>query len=459
MVLRAIALYVGLFVAEAGIIGWFFFHDFHQRATDEQMAQARQVARELARKLENELGDGSINYLRVTELRQAWLKMIDDETASARLVTVVQIQTPDGKPIARFVRDQQGTMHTVDDTDRLSTVPVSPDSMPRIPGPREPGVLRVVDPPRTVLVPVAAGVAELILGIDPQGLEVEVAEVRRRLIWKLAIVGLASLLLLGIGFSYTFSLLRRTRKLAVDSQRAEQLAQMGTLASGLAHEIRNPLNAMNINLELLEEDLARGAVGPESLEMLRASRSEVQRLEQLVRDFLAFARPRTSIREEIVPGELVADVVRFIRPEFAKAGVELELKHEAEAPTVRVDTGQIRQALLNILSNALDASRQGNRVEVVVAPTVQGDARISIRDEGEGISADDRAHIFEIFWSKKLKTPGSGLGLPIAQRAVQEHGGRIEVDSSSGAGSTFSIVLPPAAVTRERTPLGAPGGR
>jgi len=219
---------------------------------------------------------------------------------------------------------------------------------------------------------------------------------------------------------------------------------------------------MNINLQMLEEELSSAGVDPDALQLLKSSRGEVLRLERLVKDFLAFARPRVERREEIVPEELVADVLRFSRPQFHAAGLQLELRTEEGAPVVWVDPARIRQALLNILQNALEVSPPGSAVVVTVGATVQGEARIDVTDRGPGIDGAALEHIFEVFWSKK--PAGSGLGLPIARRSVELHGGRIEVETEVGKGSTFRIVLPAAVVEMAReegrpdASAGAPAG-
>ncbi len=453
MVHRAVALYLGLFLATLGLFGWYFMHDHQSVAIDRQVRAAHKFALDLSQRLGPQLApEGAIDIPWSADRLDLLAAMIDDAARDVPVVSRVVIQIAGGETIGPFVRNEDGRIVLLEDARAMRSRANLGDPEDSLRGLDRAAVRLRGSLPRAVAAPVLGGVANLIALLDPKSIELSVIEIRWQALGKLAIVAVIAMLLGGIGFSYTFSLVRRTRRLTEESQRGKQLAQLGTLASGLAHEIRNPLNAMNINLELLEEDVASGRLGAESLELLRASRSEVLRLEQLVKDFLAFARPRAVITEEIVPGELVADVVRFSRPEFAKAGVALELKHEDIAPTVRVDTGQLRQAILNVLSNALDASRSGGKVEVIVGPTVQGDAKIVIRDEGEGIAPEDLGHIFEIFWSKKLKTPGSGLGLPIAIRAVEEHGGHIDVVSTPGQGSTFTIVLPPAAMSPRPAP-------
>jgi signal transduction histidine kinase len=451
LVSRSVLLFSALFVAESLLLGWYFLHDYKAQGVAEVLDRARSTAARLALGLSIELApEGILDHSRVIERQAALAALVDRETASFPAISIVAIQARDGTWASTYHRDDRGHLGTLDnpensgersrtgDPDQLNLGATSR---------RLTQLLGDVRRPRAVQAPIADGAALLTLGISPAALERSIVEVGWQQLAKWGVAAIVSLLLAGIGFSYSYSLILRARRLTEDAQRGKQLAQLGTLASGLAHEIRNPLNALNINLELLEEDIAHGRLNSDAVEMLRASRGEVQRLEQLVKDFLAFARPRAAVREEIMPGELVADVMRFIRPEFTQAGVGLELKHLDIAPTVSVDTNQLKQALLNILSNARDASREGGVVTVTVGPSPIGEAMISVGDEGEGIAAEDLPHIFEVFWSKKLKAPGSGLGLPIAQRVVFEHGGRIDVRSELGKGSQFTIVLPPAAMS------------
>ncbi|MCU0231514.1 MAG: ATP-binding protein, partial [Acidobacteria bacterium] len=376
-------------------------------------------------------------------------RMLNDWTMQTKLVKRVQIQAQDGRVI-EFFPDVGGRTMRYAGTAFGGAAPVSPDSPPISALPRPRGALEVrpVGGERVVEVPVGAGAAKLLLAVWPDALEGEALALRRSMMRQLLIGGAISSVILALAFLYVLRLIQRTRRLEAEAQKAEQLASLGTLASGLAHEIRNPLNAMNINLQMLEEELASSGIDPDTLQLLKSSRGEVLRLERLVKDFLAFAKPRVERREEIVPAELVADVLRFSRPQFTAAGLRLELKAEEGAPVVWVDPARIRQALLNILQNALEVSPPQGAVVVTVGATVQGEARIDVTDQGPGIEAEALDHIFEVFWSKK--PAGSGLGLPIARRSIELHGGRIEVETEPGRGSTFRIVLPAAVVEMAR---------
>ncbi|RMG46864.1 MAG: hypothetical protein D6718_04865 [Acidobacteria bacterium] len=444
LLLRAVVLFALLLASDVILVAWLFFHDFDQRAVRSKMIEAIEAARAMAGEISAELAPGgAIDHLRVIEKRAVLGRVIDRYTARLRVVDFVEVLTPDGRLLFRKSRRREAVANTGQAFG--GAAPPSPDAPPAPAIPRVPGrtfALRGVTRDQVVEVPLAAQTGAVRVGLDPNALQAEFERQRRSLVLQLLFGGAVSLLLLAVAFLYVLRMVHRVRRLEAEAQRADQLAALGTLASGLAHEIRNPLNAMNINLQLLEEGLAEGVVDDESLSLLRSSRAEVQRLERLVKDFLAFARPASLQREEMEVEEIVRDVVAFLRPQFASCGVELDFEQEEGTPPVRIDSGQIRQALVNILQNALEVSSKGKRVLVRTGPTERGEARIEVIDEGPGIPPEKRERIFEIFYSEK--PAGSGLGLPIARRAVDAHGGRIELESAPGGGSLFRIVLPPA---------------
>jgi len=463
--MRAVVIFVLFFFAHGAVAGWIVFRDLDRRALQEKLLETRQFARGLADELARQVAPhGSFESVRLIESQAVVSRMLNDWTMQTKLVKRLQIQAHDGRVIFEFFPDLGGRTVRYAGTAFGGAAPVSPDSPPISALPRRRGTpeIRPIGAERVVEVPVGAGAAKLLLAVVPDALEEEALALRRSLMRQLLIGGAISSIILALAFLYVLRLIQRTRRLEAETQKAEQLASLGTLASGLAHEIRNPLNAMNINLQMLEEELSSAGVDPDALQLLKSSRGEVLRLERLVKDFLAFARPRVERREEIVPQELVADVLRFSRPQFHAAGLQLELRTEEGAPVVWVDPARIRQALLNILQNALEVSPPGSAVVVTVGATVQGEARIDVTDRGPGIDGAALEHIFEVFWSKK--PAGSGLGLPIARRSVELHGGRIEVETEVGKGSTFRIVLPAAVVEmareegRPEASAGAPGG-
>lgn len=234
--------------------------------------------------------------------------------------------------------------------------------------------------------------------------------------------------------------------------RRSRLAFLGTLASGLAHEIKNPLSAMSVNLQMLREDLGASdsARDQKLLRRVGVIEREVARLEEILDGFLRYARgwrlePR---RMQLEP--LLREVVEFWSAKAHAAGVEVQLVLESDLPDVSVDPTYFKQALLNLLNNAFDALTQGangERVEraqiVVCGRRAKGGAEALVIDNGPGIPEEVRGRVFDPYFS--TKSGGSGLGLPTARRIVEELGGTLTFDAEAGRGSSFQIFLRAAA--------------
>ncbi|MEW6741948.1 MAG: ATP-binding protein [Planctomycetota bacterium] len=233
-----------------------------------------------------------------------------------------------------------------------------------------------------------------------------------------------------------------------DRQRRKgRLAFLGALAGGLAHEIKNPLSAMTVHLSMIREDLANATTPRETRTLRRVQllEKEVARLEEILNDFLRFAR---GFKLEPVPlsvTSVVEDVVDFLEPEMRSRGIRLRLQTASDLPLVALDCNYFQQALLNIFVNAQDALESRSDGEVLVRvwqgteggkPTVE----ISITDTGPGIPPEYLPRIFDAYFT--TKKGGTGMGLPTARRIVEEHNGSIEVKSELGKGTRFLIRLP-----------------
>lgn len=217
---------------------------------------------------------------------------------------------------------------------------------------------------------------------------------------------------------------------------SRRLAAITSLTSGVAHELKNPLNSISLRLELLRARLASGADADGEIDILA---QEVTRLDRVVKTFLDFTRPVELAMEEVDPSSLCRSVLDFVRPEADAAGVSLEFVEPSRPITIRGDEDLIRQALLNIFKNAIEAMPDGGTLTAKVSE-VAGECEISINDTGVGIPAEKREKIFQLYFSTKEK--GSGIGLAMTFRAVQLHGGSIFVESEVGQGTTFHIHLP-----------------
>jgi signal transduction histidine kinase len=229
-----------------------------------------------------------------------------------------------------------------------------------------------------------------------------------------------------------------------EARRQERLAYVGTLASGLAHEIRNPLNAIKLNVELLESELTEGGKGGaadrgQTLKRLGRIRREADQLQTILSEFLAFARPP---RMELMVTDLnryLEDLIEFYEPECRRAGIAVRRDFARDAYPVRIDPAQFKNVILNLLVNAREAV--GEQGEIAVS-TRELDHAVEIRvaDNGGGVAPELAEKVFEVFFS--TKDQGTGLGLAIARRIVEEHGGRLTLENHPGRGAEFVIRLP-----------------
>lgn len=297
---------------------------------------------------------------------------------------------------------------------------------------------------------------ELRVAISSGPADAELEAVRRSFRAKIFAAALLGVGILGGAFVYVLYLIRKNRALESERQAANRRAQVALLGSGLAHEIRNPLNAMNLNLQMLEEELqgVTDLEGAEVGELLSSIKGEIRRLERLVENFLLYARPTAPRFEEADLNRLLSELARFFQADFRQSGIRLELDLEPLLPSVEMDSTQVKQALMNLLVNARQVLRPGGSVTVRSRAGASGEVVVEVQDDGPGIPAEVRGKIFDVFYSGR--GGGTGLGLAIAQQIVTHHGGAIEVDSEEGRGTTFRIRLPRR---QARRTAAAPAGR
>jgi signal transduction histidine kinase len=219
--------------------------------------------------------------------------------------------------------------------------------------------------------------------------------------------------------------------------RSERLAAVGTMAAGLAHEVRNPLNSASLQLTLLERRLGRGEGAAEVLPVATVIKSEIDRLDRLVRDFLAFSQPRPLEATHVPVPPLLEGVGGLIRPVAEAAGVVIDTEIEAGTPPIAGDVERLKQVLLNLTRNALEAMQERGGHLTLRGRAVGDAVEIDVEDDGPGFSED--LPIFDAFFTTKEQ--GTGLGLPIVHRIVTDHGGSIRVSSRPGR-TCFTLRLP-----------------
>jgi signal transduction histidine kinase len=253
-------------------------------------------------------------------------------------------------------------------------------------------------------------------------------------------------------------------------QYSRKLASFGRLLAGVAHEVKNPLNAMTIHLELLKNKLSSassesvsaaaasvqtpGSIlgqGPTAVATATVSpamkhvdiiAAEIKRLDHVMGDFLKFARPGEVKLEPIDVSGLLDDIVRVIDPDAERTGVSVRVNCASHIPPINGDAGMLRQALMNLAINACQAMPQGGSVSMSCRPLSSGRVEIMVEDTGQGIRPEHLNRIFDLYFTTKDK--GSGIGLSMVYRIVQLHNGEIEVQSTPGSGTRFRILLPRA---------------
>lgn len=222
---------------------------------------------------------------------------------------------------------------------------------------------------------------------------------------------------------------------------SKKLADLGRITSGIAHEVKNPLNAMVIHLEILRSKLESGHSDPRpQLEILD---SEIKRLDRVVQTFLNFTWPVEVHLQPIDLNVIVSQVIALASTEAQERGVSINKQLDPGPLLIKGDADLLNQTLLNIIINGCQAMPEGGPLKVATARGPDGSARIMIIDRGVGIAKDDQERIFNLYYT--TKKGGTGIGLAQAFRAVQLHGGEIRFNSEVGVGTAFEIILPVAA--------------
>lgn len=253
------------------------------------------------------------------------------------------------------------------------------------------------------------------------------------LITGVFVCALAGAALAGLAYRRFVLLERRARE-------AERLAELGTLTSGLAHEIKNPLSTVQLNLQLLSEDLdPRDVHLHRVIRRLQVVQRETSRLREILDDFLRYAGKMELDRKPTDLNDLLEELVDFFAPQAQLQKVQLRLRREEGPLMANVDAKFIKQAVLNLMLNGMQAMPDGGEL-ILSAKTEDDFARIDIIDTGGGVPPEALENIFTAYYS--TKRGGTGLGLAITQRIAREHGGALKVETEAGKGSDFFLLLP-----------------
>jgi len=260
--------------------------------------------------------------------------------------------------------------------------------------------------------------------------------------FNVQIAGPAEVSALTKTFNEMLSGLRTKRELEIQLRRAEHSAMIGRLASGIAHEIRNPLNFINLSIDHLKEKFAPQSDMPrkEYTTILTTIKDELARLNRLVSEFLSYGRPAKLKLREIDTRALIEEVRALVSTKSEQQNVKIDIRNNGNGTSsVRADAEQLKTCFSNLMINAVQAMPDGGSLDVTVSPN-SSSVEIEFSDTGVGIAPEAMEQIFEPYYS--TKETGIGLGLPLTKKIIEEHGGQIAVRSELHKGTTFTVLLP-----------------
>ena len=226
---------------------------------------------------------------------------------------------------------------------------------------------------------------------------------------------------------------------------AKRLVALSRLSAGIAHEIKNPLNAMSIHLELLRTQFSGSR---EALEHLRVIMSQLRRLDEVVQTFLKFSRPEQLALKPTSLLAMLDDIKHIAEAEGERAGVRVVVDCPADLPDVRADASSLQNALLNLALNGVQAMPGGGTLRITATAADRHHIAVRVSDLGVGIPAEHLDKIFNLYFT--TKDNGTGIGLAMVYRTIQLHDGDITVESAPGRGTTFTVTLPAAAAETGR---------
>lgn len=422
----------GLFIVfDIGLFGYLIFDSLSAREVEKLLLQTREEAEPLADTL-HDRAEGLGNDLWVVmSVSEETRRYLDGVLEDRSMIRRIEVRDPNGA----VVYSEEERPEVGSEPPALSP-PATGSQGDGLPLP--PGAL----PLQEVEVPIGE-LGTLVIGVSEQQLQERIAVLRGDLIRQASLIGVLTVLLLSVAAVAVWTLARRGQRLEEQALESERLAYIGTLASGLAHEIRNPLNSLSLNMQMLDEEAREGAIGGGSSgRLLAITRSEIHRLERLVSDFLSYAKPRDLDLEVVSPTDLFESVRSVLAGEIQARGARVEIEDRSDGAEARVDREQLRQVLLNVVQNALQATERVDRTPQVrlVARRSGSWVVLEVADNGSGMSEATRTKAFDIFYS--TRKGGTGLGLAIVQRIAKAHDGKVEVESVEGQGTSVKIFLP-----------------
>ncbi len=419
--LAAAAVFGALLIASFTSFAHLMVERLSRSYLEDVLLSGRERAEELARQLK-----GKGNLYKVIETKRTALAQLSAALARQQVIDRVQVFDDQGKLVYSSEFRTEGLKGGFPEGTSELLAPAAPENV------TESSTSYQIRAP-------LEDIGTVVVSISKPAMAARIAVLRRHLLAQTAVAGGTSLALLLGAVAFIWHLVQRNSQLEAKRRLNEELAALGSLAANLAHEIRNPLNALSINLELLEEDLESRATPADTVGM---ARREVSRLSRLVNDFLVYARPSRPTVERFDSRELLSDVATLLRAACDRSGVELSVGDGAV--TVAGDRGQLSQVLVNLALNSVQAMENSAVRRVELTARESGERVVlEVSDTGPGIPRHELGRVREAFFTRRKG--GTGLGLAIADRIVAAHGGTLELANRRGGGLSARVVLPAAA--------------
>ncbi len=428
MVIVLLALFV---VLDVGLFGWLIFRSLSQREINGIVLEARQEAEEVADQIKSaaERFDDDLMMAMATDAETR--TYIDSVLAKREIVQIVQVFDRDHLLVwqSKSVEREGEAPEELDLDDQAEFPKIITERVVRS------------TPYDVVEVPVG-DMGKIQIGLRREEVERRLEVLRGDLIQQAGVIGGLTVLLLVSAYWVIWRLLVRAQRLQDEVAESERMAYIGTLASGLAHEIRSPLNSLNLNMQMLEEDLGQARTAGSGGRLLAITRSEISRLERLVSDFLSYARPRPLELEPVAAVDMLQRVAAVLEGRVRQQSVALEVQSVAGQLRVMVDPEQLHQLLLNLVDNAILATAgTGRPAKIVLSAERRGEsAVIAVADNGVGMTEEQRRHALEVFYSQRRG--GTGLGLAIAARIAKSHNGTLRIESQPKTGTRVELEVP-----------------
>ncbi len=426
---RIWAAIVGVFVlADLSLFGWLIFRSLSQRELNRIVVEARAEAEELAEGIASRVENTGRDLYTAMATESATRSYINEVLVQREIVETVEIRDTDGRLVFRNRREE--TQTAGGERPNLESPDLVADTFTR------------EVPYEQVEVPVG-NIGTFVIGISRAELQQRLAVLRRELLRQAAIIAALTVALFVAGYVIYSRLSRQTALAERQAQEAEQMAYVGTLASGLAHEIRSPLNSLNLNMQMLQEEMAtdeRRGVGS-SDRLVAITRSEVARLERLVSDFLRYARPADLDLVDTTAAELLRHCTEIVAGKLRSEQVASEIDDRTGGAVFQVDREQVNQLLLNLVDNAVAAVNDCDHPRLRLEAEIRdGSVVLAVSDNGPGVDETERERVFDLFHSGRRG--GTGLGLAIVRRIANAHGGEVRVRNDGRPGATFEVELP-----------------